>query len=126
MKFSKLNDSDDKGGSFLDMSEEAERMNMVRATDDAAELLETYADAEKAQPETAARVAAYLCNNADFIRERPSFLDTMEAENEHLYASRMKLVPCGWFTYEASDMARYASASTLGARLLCPPRVIDV
>ena len=67
-------------------------------------------------------MAAYLRNNAEFIRSCPPSLGTMEAENEHLYASRMKSVPCGWSRRGASDMARIRSRKYSGREVPMPTR----
>lgn len=89
---------------------------------DAADLLEAYADDGAARAKNAAATAAYLRNNAEFIRSCPPSLGTMEAENEHLYASRMKSVPCGWSARGASDMARIRSRKYSGRAIPMPTR----
>ena len=86
---------------------------------DAAEMLEHYKDEGVAKGgDVVAKVAKYLRNNAEFIRANPPSLGTMEAENEHLYASRMKSVPCAWSAQGASDMARLRSRKYSGRKLL--------
>lgn len=90
--------------------------------EDAAELLEAYAETGVARGGGAGRVAAYLRNNAEHIRSCPPSLGTMEAENEHLYASRMKSVPCGWSARGASDMARIRSRKYSGREIPMPDR----
>ena len=90
--------------------------------EDAADLLEAYADGGVARESNVEKVAAYLRNNAGFIRACPPSLGTMEAENEHLYASRMKSVPCGWSARGASDMARMRSRKYSGREVLMPTR----
>ena len=90
--------------------------------EDAAELLEGYADMGEARPKPAARVAGYLRNNADHIRGCPPSLGTMEAEQQHLYGSRMKSVPCGWSVRGASDMARIRSRKYSGREIPMPTR----
>ena len=90
---------------------------------DAAEMLEHYKDEGTAKGgDVVAKVAKYLRNNAGFIRANPPSLGTMEAENEHLYASRMKSVPCAWSAQGASDMARLRSRKFSGRKLLYPTR----
>lgn len=90
---------------------------------DAAELLEHYQSEGIAKGgEVVAQVAKYLRNNAEHIRANPPSLGTMEAENEHLYASRMKSVPCAWSVRGASDMARLRSRKFSGRELLYPTR----
>ena len=89
----------------------------------AAELLEHYQSEGIAKGgEVVAQVAKYLRNNAEHIRANPPSLGTMEAENEHLYASRMKSVPCAWSVRGASDMARLRSRKFSGRELLYPTR----
>lgn len=90
--------------------------------EDAADLLEAYAAEGSARASNVGRAAAYLRNNAEFIRACPPSLGTMEAENEHLYASRMKSVPCGWSARGASDMARIRSRKYSGREILMPTR----
>ena len=78
--------------------------------EDAAEMLEHYQeDGITKDGKIVAQVTKYLRNNAEFIRANPPSLGTMEAENQHLYASRMKSVPCAWSVRGASDMARLRS-----------------
>ena len=89
---------------------------------DAAGLLEAYAESGDARAGNVAKVASYLRNNAEFIRSCPPSLGTMEAENEHLYASRMKSVPCGWSARGASDMARIRSRKYSGREVPMPTR----
>ena len=114
------------GSCFAGPGTDAERQVMQciwfgRARD-AAGLLEAYAEAGEARAGNVARVASYLRNNAEFIRSCPPSLGTMEAENEHLYASRMKSVPCGWSARGASDMARIRSRKYSGRPIPMPTR----
>lgn len=90
---------------------------------DAAEMLEYYKEEGiTKEGDVIVKVAKYLRNNAEFIRTNPPSLGTMEAENEHLYASRMKSVPCAWSMQGASDMARLRSRKFSGRKLLYPTR----
>lgn len=114
------------GSCFDGDGSEAERQVMqciwFGRAEDAADLLEAYADDGAARAKNAAAVAGYLRNNAEFIRSCPPSLGTMEAENEHLYASRMKSVPCGWSARGASDMARIRSRKYSGRAVPMPTR----
>lgn len=114
------------GSCFAEPGADAERQVMqciwFGRAGDAADLLEALADDGLARPKNAAQVAAYLRNNAEFIRSCPPSLGTMEAENEHLYASRMKSVPCGWSRRGASDMARIRSRKYSGREVPMPTR----
>lgn len=114
------------GSCFVEAGSVAERQVMdciwLGRAEDAAEMLEVYASEGEARPKAATRVAAYLRNNAEFIRSCPPSLGTMEAENEHLYASRMKSVPCGWSAQGASDMARIRSRKYSGRAVPMPTR----
>ena len=77
--------------------------------EDAAELLEEYGRTGAARAKAAPAVARYLRNNAEFIGVAGPSLGTMEAEQEHIYKSRMASVPCAWSVEGASDMARIRS-----------------
>ena len=91
--------------------------------EDAAEMLEHYENEGKTKGGgVVGRVGRYLRNNAEFIRANPPSLGTMEAENEHLYASRMKSVPCAWSPQGASGMARLRSRKFSGREMLYPTR----
>ena len=91
--------------------------------EDAAEMLEYYKEEGATKGgDIVAQVSKYLRNNASFIRANPPSLGTMEAENEHLYASRMKSVPCAWSVQGASDMARLRSRKFSGREMLYPTR----
>ena len=91
--------------------------------EDAAEMLEHYKyEGLTKGGDVVAQVGKYRRNNASFIRSNPPSLGTMEAENEHLYASRMKSVPCAWSPQGASDMARLRSRKFSGRQMLYPTR----
>lgn len=91
--------------------------------EDAAEMLEYYREVGRTKGgDVVAQVSKYLRNNAEFIHANPPSLGTMEAENEHLYASRMKSVPCAWSEQGASDMARLRSRKYSGRQMLYPTR----
>ena len=80
----------------------------------AACLVEAAAAQGLARPEPAARVAAYLRNNADKIDVGGPSLGTMESENQHVYGARMDSFPCAWSVRGASDMARLRSRAFSG------------
>ena len=89
--------------------------------DDAADLLEEYHSTGEANA-NAGRVAAYIRNNAEYIRAGSVSLGTMEAEQEHLYKSRMASVPCAWSREGASDMARIRSRKYSKREIVMPTR----
>lgn len=60
---------------------------------------------------------AYLRNNADIIGSEGPSLGTMEAENQHVYGSRMDSVPCAWSAAGADSMARIRSRKASGRPL---------
>lgn len=64
-----------------------------------------------------ARTIAYLRNNADIIGSEGPSLGTMEAENQHVYGSRMDSVPCAWSAAGADSMARIRSRRASGRPL---------
>ena len=76
---------------------------------DACMLLESYCKGGLTKIADVSRVVTYITNNAEFITACPPSLGTMEAENQHLYKSRMASIPCGWSVRGASDMARLRS-----------------
>ena len=89
--------------------------------EDAACLLEEYAEMGEAN-KNAGKVAAYLKNNADFIHANPISLGTMEAEQEHLYKSRMASVPCAWSKEGINSMARIRSRKFSRRQVPMPTR----
>ena len=88
---------------------------------DAADLLEEYERIGEANKNTG-RVAAYLRNNAEFIHAGGVSLGTMEAEQEHLYKSRMTSVPCAWSREGVDAMARIRSRRYSGRQIPMPTR----
>ena len=88
---------------------------------DAADLLDEYRDAGEANG-NAARTAAYIRNNAEYIRSGSVSLGTMEAEQEHLYKSRMASVPCAWSRKGVDDMARIRSRKYSKREIVMPTR----
>jgi len=88
---------------------------------DAADLLEEYAESGEANAH-AARVAAYLRSNAEYIHAGSISLGTMEAEQEHLYKSRMSSVPCAWSRKGVNDMARIRSRKYSKREVVMPTR----
>ena len=88
---------------------------------DAADLLEEYEDLGIANA-CSKRVAAYLRNNVEFIKCGSISLGTMEAEQEHLYKSRLASVPCAWSTDGANNMARIRSRKYSNREVVLPTR----
>ena len=88
---------------------------------DAADLLEECHGAGEANA-NARRVAAYIRNNAEYIRSGSVSLGTMEAEQEHLYKSRMASVPCAWSRKGVNDMARIRSRKYSKREVVMPTR----
>ena len=87
----------------------------------AADLLEEYAQTGQANKHTQ-RVTTYLRNNAEYIHAEHISLGTMEAEQEHLYKSRMASVPCAWSKKGVNDMARIRSRKYSKREIPMPTR----
>lgn len=79
-----------------------------------ADTLEAMAGRGEAKPGVVARVAPYLRNHASEIGADGPSLGTMEAENQHVYKSRMAAVPCAWTREGADAMARIRSRRASG------------
>lgn len=88
---------------------------------DAADLLEECHSAGEANA-NAGHVAAYIRNNAEYIHAGSVSLGTMEAEQEHLYKSRMASVPCAWSREGVNDMARIRSRKYSKREIVMPTR----
>lgn len=93
----------------------------LRHANEAADLLEEYEKVGTANGHTS-RVAAYLRNNSEFIKCGSISLGTMEAEQEHLYKSRMSSVPCAWSIRGVNNMARIRSRKYSGRLVPKPTR----
>ncbi len=76
---------------------------------EAADMLEELAAEGIAREKPSRQVITYLRTNALIIGVEGPSLGTMEAENQHLYKSRMAAFPCAWSIRGASDMARIRS-----------------
>lgn len=96
--------------------ERLEAMKLVYEGDaeGCASLLERMAQEGAAKPEQAHAGARYLRNHAGSIGVPGPSLGTMEAENQHVYKSKMASVPCAWSEQGASDMARIRSRQASG------------
>ena len=102
--------------------ERLEAMGLVYEGDaeGCASLLERMAQEGAAKPEQAHAAARYLRNHAGSIGVPGPSLGTMEAENQHVYKSRMASVPCAWSEQGASDMARHTLEAGIGTAHTAP------
>lgn len=82
-----------------------------------ADALERMAEEGSARATVVARVAPYLRNHASEIGADGPSLGTMEAENQHVYKSRMASVPCAWTREGADSMARIRSRRASGREI---------
>ena len=80
------------------------------------EMIETARELGLTKGNSVDAVIRYLHNNASIIGNGPS-LGTMEAENQHVYGSRMDSVPCAWSRKGADSMARIRSRKASGRSL---------
>ena len=85
---------------------------------DAADMVESYAEAGVIKKERAEELSRYIRNNAEFIKKNDFTLGTMECEQEHMYKSRMASVPCAWSVKGADAIARIRSRLHSGRDLV--------
>ena len=85
---------------------------------DAADMLESYAEINVADPKKAEIVAKYIRNNAEFIKKNDFTLGTMECEQEHLYKSRLAGVPRAWSIQGVDSISRIRSRKKSGRDLV--------
>lgn len=105
--------------SCFDREHEDERLEaMMELYDGDAEAcaatLEEMAAEGSARAGAVERVAPYLRAHASEIGVPGPSLGTMEAENQHVYKSRMASVPCAWGKAGADSMARIRSRRASG------------
>lgn len=106
----------------FDRDHEEERLEAMELiydgdADGCADLLESMAEDGSARADIVAGVAGYLRGHADSIGISGPSLGTMEAENQHVYKSRMAAAPCAWSEQGASDMARIRSRQASGREI---------
>ena len=85
---------------------------------DAADMVMSYAEEGVCKKDRAEKLAKYIRNNAEFIKKNDFTLGTMEAEQEHLYKSRMAAFPCAWSVEGADAIARVRSRRQSGRKLI--------
>lgn len=107
----------------FDREHEEERLEAMELIYDGdaegcADLLERMVQDGSARADIAPGVIRYLRSHAGSIGIPGPSLGTMEAENQHVYKSRMAAVPCAWSEQGASDMARIRSRQASGREIL--------